>query len=241
MRKQLYKSSKDILMLTELVTDNLCCEHTPYKNVSVEKVHYPFAGNDLSKEQKIAAIEHHFGQILSTLGLDLTDDSLRKTPYRYAKMLVEELFCGLNDNSFPSITTQENKFAYHQPLIESNISVQSFCEHHFVPILGYCHIAYIPKDRVIGLSKLNRIAQYFAKRPQVQERLTRQIRTTLSEILGTPDVAVVIDALHLCVKMRGVQDQDALTRTMDLGGEFLVESMRKEFLNAIPKLSEVRL
>lgn len=205
------------------------------------QVPYPFLGNELSNQQKIETIEYHFKQILMALGMDLHDDSLQKTPHRYAKMCVTELFQGLDENSFPKITTQENKFQYHQPLIETHISIQSMCEHHFMPILGYCHIAYIPKGRVIGLSKLNRVAQHFAKRPQVQERLTRQISAALSEVLETSDVAVVIDALHLCVRMRGVQDQNALTRTMDLNGAFLKESARSEFLSSIPKLSEMRL
>ncbi|MEX1012750.1 MAG: GTP cyclohydrolase I FolE [Waddliaceae bacterium] len=202
---------------------------------------YPFLDNGLSDQRKIEIIEHHFSKILETLGMDLTDDSLMMTPRRYAKMFVLELFQGLKESSFPKITTQENKFQYNNPLIESNISVQSVCEHHFIPIIGYCHIAYIPKDRVIGLSKLNRLTHHFARRPQVQERMTKQISETLSEILETPDVAVVIDAMHFCVRMRGIQDQEALTRTMDLNGAFLEDPIRREFFETIPKISEVKI
>lgn len=206
-----------------------------------ENIPYPFIGNKLSSEDKIQAIQFHFKQILIALGMDLNDDSLQKTPYRYAKMLVNELFHGLNDEVFPTITTQENKFGYHQPLIQSKITLKSICEHHFVPMLGYCHIAYIPKDRVIGLSKLNRVAQYYAQRPQVQERMTKQISEALSQILETPDVAVIVDLMHLCVRMRGVEDQEALTRTMHLNGAFLADPIRREFLEAIPKLSDMQL
>jgi GTP cyclohydrolase IA len=202
---------------------------------------YPFLENDLSAQEKINRIEVHFRSILETLGMDLTDDSLQKTPYRYAKMLVSELCKGLDDSTFPQIVAQENKFNYKEPLITSNISIHSLCEHHFVPFMGYCHIAYVPRQRIIGLSKLNRVAQFFARRPQVQERLTRQITVSLMDILQTPDVAVVIDALHLCVRMRGVKDRDALTRTTDLNGAFLQDHLRQEFFYSIPKLSDLKL
>lgn len=201
----------------------------------------PHRENHMSDEEKMEKIAYHFSHILETIGLDLTDDSIHRTPHRYAKMLVKELFWGLKNDRFPKITTQENKFGYREMLVEANISIQSVCEHHFVPILGYCHIAYIPKDRVIGLSKLNRIAQYFGRRPQVQERMTKQIRESLVAVLQTEDVAVVVDALHLCVRMRGVQDSDALTRSSDLGGKFLDSDFRKEFFSTIPSLKEVKL
>jgi GTP cyclohydrolase I len=203
--------------------------------------HSPYIPNHLSADDKIKNIEHHFEKILETLGLDLTDDSIKKTPHRYAKMLVKELFTGLDEKQFPKITTQENKFEYSQMLIESNISIRSVCEHHFVPILGYCHIAYIPNSKIIGLSKLNRIAQYYASRPQVQERMTKQIKSCLSYVLETDDVAVVVDALHLCVRMRGVQDANALTRTSDLGGQFLQSPSRNEFFSAIPTLQSLKI
>lgn len=201
----------------------------------------PYTENGLSDEEKMERIAFHFSKVLETLGMELSDDSIYKTPYRYAKMLVKELFWGLREENFPKITTQENKFAYQEMLIEANITIQSICEHHFVPILGYCHIAYFPNEKVIGLSKLNRIAQYFAKRPQVQERMTKQIRTALALILETDSVAVVVDALHLCVRMRGIQDADAITRTSDFGGRFLDQEVRHEFLSAIPGLKEVKL
>ncbi len=201
----------------------------------------PHIQNALSEEEKILTISYHFEKILETLGLNLYDDSLCKTPDRYAKMLVTELFLGLDEKNFPKITTQENKFHYNQMLIESNISMKSVCEHHFIPILGECHIAYFPGDKIIGLSKLNRIAKYFAARPQVQERMTKQIRECLSQVLETESVAVVIDALHLCVRMRGVQDDDALTRTSDFGGKFLDSEIRREFLSTIPSLKDFKL
>ncbi len=202
---------------------------------------YPYIENDFSDEKKIEMITFHFENILKILGLNLKDDSINKTPYRYAKMFVKELFSGLKHENFPKITTQKNKFKYDQMLVEANIKIQSVCEHHFVPILGYCHIAYFPGDKVIGLSKLNRIGQYFARRPQVQERMTRQIKECLVEILDCEDVAVVIDALHLCVRMRGIQDSNALTRTSDFGGRFLQNDIRNEFLSTIPNLKDLKI
>jgi GTP cyclohydrolase I len=161
----------------------------------------PYLGNNLTEEEKISVIEIHFTKILKTLGLDLDNDSLQKTPHRLAKMYAKELFNGLESKKFPKITVQSNEFKYDQMLIESNISIESVCEHHFVPIIGRCHIAYIPKYKVIGLSKLNRVAKYFSRRPQVQERLTQQIKNCLTDILETEDVAVTLDAVHFCVKM----------------------------------------
>jgi len=201
----------------------------------------PYIENNFSDNQKIEIISHHFEKILETLGLDLTDDSLTETPHRYAKMLVQELFSGLKKENFPKITTQENKFQYNQMLVEANIEIKSICEHHFVPILGYCHIAYFPGDKIIGLSKLNRVAQYFARRPQVQERMTKQIRECLSQILETENIAVVIDAVHVCVRMRGIQDSAALTRSSDFGGLFLKSDVRSEFLSTIPGLKDLKI
>ncbi len=168
--------------------------------------------DDLTDEEKIEIISHHFGHILETLGMDLSEEHLRKTPERYAKMLVNELFCGMNENNFPSITLQDNEFDYREMLIEYNIAVKSICEHHFMPILGYCHIAYIPDQKIIGLSKLNRVAQHIAGRPQIQERMTRHIKESLIEVLETEDVGVVVDAQHLCVRMRGIRDSASYTR-----------------------------
>jgi len=185
---------------------------------------------DLSDDEKIAIIEKHFAAIMDTLGLDLTDDSLRGTPKRVAKMYVQEIFSGLNPVNRPAVTLFENKYKYNQMLVEKNITFYSNCEHHFVPIYGKAHIAYISSGKVIGLSKLNRFVQYFAKRPQVQERLSMQIGKELQKILQTADVAVVIDALHLCVSSRGVNDTSASTVTAFYGGKFNEENTKQEFL-----------
>lgn len=201
----------------------------------------PYTDNGLSDEEKIEQISFHFSKILEVMGLELEDDSLAKTPRRYAKMLVTELCSGLKEEAFPKITTQENKFGYEEMLVEANISIQSICEHHFVPFLGVCHIAYFPKSKIVGLSKLNRVAQYFARRPQVQERMTKQIKECLALVLETDDVAVTIDAVHLCVRMRGVQDVDALTRSSDFGGRFLKPEVRHEFLATIPTMKELKI
>ena len=184
----------------------------------------------LSEEEKIAEIEKHFKVIMDTLGLDLTDDSLKGTPRRVAKMYVKEIFSGLNPANMPKIALFENKYKYNEMLVEKNISFYSNCEHHFVPIMGKAHIAYISNGKVIGLSKLNRIVEYFAKRPQVQERLTMQIGKKLQEILGTDDVAVVIDAKHLCVSSRGVKDDTSSTITAFYDGALKDEKRKNEFL-----------
>ena len=188
---------------------------------------------ELTDAEKIRKIEYHFRQIMQTLGLDLTDDSLRGTPLRVAKMYVNEIFSGLNPSNKPDATLFENKFNYNQMLIEKDITLFSNCEHHFVPIYGKAHVAYIANGNVIGLSKLNRIVQYFSKRPQVQERLTMQIGRELQEILGTKDVAVVIDAKHMCVSTRGITDTSSGTITSFYEGRFLNEETKKEFLNYI--------
>jgi len=187
----------------------------------------------LSDAEKIAKIESHFREIMLTLGLDLTDDSLRGTPKRVAKMYVEEIFNGLNPANEPKVALFENKFGYNEMLIEKNISFYSNCEHHFVPIMGKTHIAYISSGQVIGLSKLNRIVQYFAKRPQVQERLTMQIAKYLQRVLKTEHVAIFIDAKHLCVSSRGVKDDATSTITSFYGGKFLEEPTKREFLDSL--------
>jgi GTP cyclohydrolase I len=184
----------------------------------------------LSDEEKIAAIETHFRSIMEVLGLDLTDDSLKGTPRRVAKMYVKEIFQGLNPANKPAIALFDNKYKYNEMLVEKNISFYSNCEHHFVPIIGKAHVAYISNGKVIGLSKLNRIVEYFAKRPQVQERLTMQIGKELQKDLGTDDVAIVIDAKHLCVASRGVEDDTSSTITAFYGGKFKEEKTREEFL-----------
>lgn len=188
---------------------------------------------DLSDEEKIERIEANVKDILLTLGMDLTDDSLKETPKRVAKMYVKETFSGLNPDNKPAITLFSNKYRYSQMLVEKDISVYSTCEHHLVPIIGKAHVAYISNGEVIGLSKINRIVKYFSKRPQVQERLTRQIAEELKRTLKTEDVAVVIDASHLCVVSRGIEDVNSSTVTADLGGEFRKEATRLEFLRYI--------
>ena len=185
---------------------------------------------DQSEDEKIAAIEEKFAEIMDILGLDLTDDSLRGTPKRVAKMYVKEIFNGLNPANKPKMALFENKYKYNEMLVEKNISFYSNCEHHFVPIMGKAHIAYISNGTVVGLSKLNRLVDYFAKRPQVQERLTMQIAKELQKDLGTDDVAVLIDAKHLCVASRGVEDDSSSTVTAFYGGKFKDEKVREEFL-----------
>ena len=175
---------------------------------------------ELSNEEKKSRIAYHFEKIMDTLGMDLTDDSLKGSPSRVAKMYVEELFSGLDPENKPSITLFENKYQYGQMLVEKNINFYSNCEHHFVPIFGKAHVAYISSGKVIGLSKLNRIVQYYAKRPQVQERMTNQIGVELQKALQTEDVAVIVDAKHLCVASRGIQDDCSATVTAFYGGQF---------------------
>ena len=184
----------------------------------------------LSDEEKIAKIAHHFREIMQTLGLDLTDDSLKGTPNRVAKMYVKEIFSGLNPANKPKIALFDNKYRYNEMLVEKDITFYSNCEHHFVPIIGKAHVSYISNGKVIGLSKINRLVQHFAKRPQVQERLTMQIAKELTTALGTDDVAIVIDAKHLCVSSRGVQDVNSSTVTAYYGGAFKNEAKKSEFL-----------
>ncbi|PWK27063.1 GTP cyclohydrolase I [Arcicella aurantiaca] len=188
---------------------------------------------EMSDEEKMAQIEYHFRQIMETLGLDLKDDSLKGTPKRVAKMYVKEIFSGLDPKNMPSVALFDNKYQYNEMLVEKNISFYSNCEHHFVPIFGKAHVAYIANGQVIGLSKLNRIVQHFAKRPQVQERLTMQIAKELQKILGTEDVAIMIDAKHLCVASRGVKDDTSSTITSYYGGKFQDDATKAEFLKYI--------
>lgn len=185
---------------------------------------------ELSDSEKIEAIGQHFESIMNIMGLDLTDDSLKGTPHRVAKMYIKEIFQGLNPANKPRMALFENKYKYNEMLVEKNISFYSNCEHHFVPIIGKAHVSYISNGQVIGLSKLNRLVQFYAKRPQVQERLTMQIGKDLQKILGTQDVAVVIDAKHLCVASRGVEDDTSNTVTAFYGGAFKHEERKTEFL-----------
>jgi GTP cyclohydrolase IA len=187
----------------------------------------------MSEEEKMKKIEFHFKHIMETLGLDLNDDSLKGTPERVAKMYVKEIFNGLDPANKPKVALFENRYRYNQMLVEKDITFYSNCEHHFVPIFGKAHLAYISNGKVIGLSKLNRIVQYYAKRPQVQERFTMQIAKELQNVLQTEDVAVIIDAKHLCVSSRGVQDSNAATLTSFYGGKFQDPDVKQEFLRYV--------
>jgi len=204
-------------------------------HISNGNIETPLKDNafDMADADKIAIIQEHFEKIMDTLGLDLEDDSLKGTPKRVAKMFVQEIFGGLHPDRKPSASTFENKYNYGEMLVEKNIVVYSTCEHHFLPIVGRAHVAYISKGRVIGLSKMNRIVDYFAKRPQVQERMTKQIVAALQEALGTDDVACVIDAKHLCVNSRGIRDIDSSTVTAEFGGAFKDEEKKRDFLDYI--------
>lgn len=201
-------------------------------------VHTPTVASALHKEDewKIKNIEKCFTEIMNTLGLDLTDDSLEETPKRVSKMYVNEIFWGLKPENFPKCTVIENKMGYDEMVIEKDITLMSNCEHHLVVIDGKAHVAYIPKKKVLGLSKLNRIVEYFARRPQVQERIAEQIYHALVYILGTEDIAVVIEGTHFCVRSRGVEDQSSYTYTAKLGGCFREDPMsRAEFMSLIKK------
>ncbi len=186
-----------------------------------------------SDEEKIKVIQKHIEAILDTLGMDLTDDSLKGTPERVAKMFVKEIFGGLHPDKKPKASTFKNSYKYGEMLVEKNITLYSTCEHHLLPIVGKAHVAYISNGSVVGLSKMNRIVEYFAKRPQVQERLTLQIVQELQKVLGTKDVACVIDAKHLCVNSRGINDVASSTVTSEFGGAFQTESKKREFLDYI--------
>jgi GTP cyclohydrolase I len=220
--------NKDDLTLEQVVTD-------------LEHEHYYSAFNtplrpdafEMDDSTKIELISKYFANIMDVLGLDLDDDSLKDTPKRVAKMYVKEIFSGLNPANKPIPTLFNNQFQYNQMLVERNIAVFSNCEHHFVPIVGKAHVAYISNGKVIGLSKLNRIVQYCSQRPQVQERLTMQIANMLKEALGTEDVAVIIDAHHHCVSSRGVRDAGSTTLTAEYGGKFLIAETKNEFLKHV--------
>ena len=187
----------------------------------------------LSDAEKIERIEPLFREIMNVIGLDLQDDSLAGTPRRVAKMYVQEIFKGLNPANHPVCRTFENSYEYGEMLVEKDINLNSTCEHHFLPICGKAHVAYISSGRVIGLSKINRLVDHYAKRPQVQERLTRQVAEALKSILDTEDVAVVMDAKHLCVSSRGIEDEGSATITADYHGAFKKDSVRREFLEYI--------
>ncbi|MBM3431273.1 MAG: GTP cyclohydrolase I FolE [Bacteroidetes bacterium] len=210
----------------EVFIDEMGDEHV---STSIETPLRPDAFQ-MSDEEKIEKIASHFAEIMDALGLDRNDDSLSGTPRRVAKMYVKEIFSGLNPENFPDIKLFDNKYNYDQMLVEKNIVFYSNCEHHFVPIIGKAHVAYVSSGKVIGLSKINRIVQHFAKRPQVQERLTMQISNAMKKALETEDVAVVIDATHLCVSSRGVKDVNSSTVTSHFTGQFANEEKKNEFL-----------
>ena len=218
------KLDKDIERFDEIGDNHISTSHnTPLRKDAFH----------LSNDEKIDVIKDDVRHIMETLGLDLDDDSLRGTPLRVAKMFVNEIFGGLNPNRKPKASTFENKYKYGEMLVEKNITVYSTCEHHLLPIVGKAHVAYISNGTVVGLSKMNRIVDYYAKRPQVQERLNIQIVRELQKILKTEDVACVIDAKHLCVNSRGIRDVDSSTVTSEFGGRFKEESIKREFLDYI--------
>lgn len=186
-----------------------------------------------SDEEKMASIEHHFFQIMNEMGLDMTDDSLKGTPYRVAKMFIKEIFSGLDPQNKPKISVFDNSYHYDKMLVEANINFNSTCEHHFLPIVGKAHIGYVSSGKVIGLSKLNRIVDYYSRRPQVQERLIMQIFKELKTALDTDNVIVVMEAKHLCVSSRGIKDESSYTSTIQYGGIFNEKENRNDFFNMI--------
>ncbi|KPM32185.1 GTP cyclohydrolase 1 [Croceitalea dokdonensis DOKDO 023] len=216
-------------MITELSIDEIGDDHM-YTGLETPIKADAFKLSDAEKKEKIAVL---FGEIMEVMGLDLTDDSLKGTPKRVAKMYIDEIYSGLNPANKPKVALFDNKYQYNQMLVEKDITFYSNCEHHFVPIIGKAHVAYISSGKVIGLSKLNRMVQYFAKRPQVQERLTNQIGVELQNILGTKNVAVIIDAKHLCVSSRGIKDDTSATVTSFYGGQFLEQDKIQELYNYI--------
>jgi len=232
---------KETTLNTQLSNKNYTLEHTGLDHDEIGDNHVythldtPLRDDafQLSDAAKMEVIESHFREIMLALGLDLTDDSLSGTPARVAKMYVKEIFSGLNPANKPKAALFDNKYKYNEMLVEKDISFYSNCEHHFVPIYGVAHVAYISSGKVIGLSKINRIVQYYAKRPQVQERLTVQIANELRDMLHTDDVAIVMDAKHLCVSSRGVQDTSSSTITSYYGGRFQQDAVKEEFLSHI--------
>ena len=218
------------MKIEKIITDNTIQEGEDHFSNNAKT---PLKENafDKSNDEKIIIIQEHVSTILETLGMDLTDDSLKGTPLRVAKMFVNEIFGGLHPNKKPKASTFDNSYKYGEMLVEKNITLYSTCEHHLLPIVGKAHVAYVSNGTVVGLSKMNRIVDYYAKRPQVQERLTLQIVQELQEVLGTKDVACVIDAKHLCVNSRGISDTASSTVTSEFGGVFKSEEKKREFLD----------
>ena len=213
--------------LFEMIGDNhqMTSAETPLRADAFEK----------SDKEKMAAIENHFYHIMEEMGLDMTDDSLRGTPHRVAKMFIQEIFSGLNPANKPKIAVFDNSYNYDKMLVEADISFNSTCEHHFLPIIGKAHIGYVSSGKVIGLSKLNRIVDYHSRRPQVQERLIMQIFNELKSVLETEDVIVVMEAKHLCVSSRGINDESSFTSTIQYGGIFNEKENRNDFFSLIKK------
>jgi GTP cyclohydrolase I len=211
------------------------------ENHSFSSIETPLRADAFEKtdEEKIETIQKYFSLIMDELGLDLTDDSLRGTPYRVAKMFVQEIFSGLNPDNKPQASVFENKYQYNKMLVESNITFSSSCEHHFLPIVGKAHVGYISSGKVIGLSKINRIVDYYARRPQVQERMTVQIFHELKEVLETEDVIVVVEAAHMCVSTRGINDKASITTTLEYGGQFASQGIRNDFFQMISKMNPI--
>ena len=218
------------MKIEKIITDNTIQEGEDHFSNNAKT---PLKENafDKSNDEKIIIIQEHVSTILETLGMDLTDDSLKGTPLRVAKMFVNEIFGGLHPNKKPKASTFDNSYKYGEMLVEKNITLYSTCEHHLLPIIGKAHVAYVSNGTVVGLSKMNRIVDYYAKRPQVQERLTLQIVQELQGILDTKDVACVIDAKHLCVNSRGISDTASSTVTSEFGGVFKSEEKKREFLD----------
>ena len=225
--KTLVVKKKNGLKLNGFTNNDIGDDHL-YTGLETPMKPDAFKLSDSEKKQRIALL---FEGIMDVMGLDLTDDSLKGTPERVAKMYIDEIFSGLNPSNKPKIALFDNKYQYNQMLVEKNITFYSNCEHHFVPIIGKAHVAYISSGKVIGLSKLNRIVHYYAKRPQVQERLTNQIAEDLKHILGTEDIAVIIDAKHLCVSSRGIKDESSATVTSFYGGVFNTRAKIAELQN----------
>lgn len=231
-KKKNLKTGKKALVPSKKVSDDGIEIPVSVKKILQNVRPTPTVENGLTNEEKIEQITAKFTDIMHILGLDLEDDSLSETPHRVAKMYVNEVFSGLDAKKFPKMTVIENKMKYDQMIVVQKISCLSFCEHHFLPIDGFATVAYIPNEKVIGLSKINRIVQFFSRRPQVQERLTKQIADSLQYILGTEHVAVHINAKHYCVVMRGIEDTTSLTGTADLRGHFKSrQETREEFLH----------
>lgn len=233
MLEQLFRRINNEIMVGNLDNSGL------YKSDEKEQrnINTPLRSDafNLDEEEKMKKIEASFKDIMDVLGLDLKDDSLQDTPKRVAKMFVKEIFSGLNPANKPSVSVFANTYGYKDMLIEKDILVQSSCEHHFLPFFGKAHVAYIPNDNVIGLSKINRIVDYYCRRPQVQERLTLQIAQELKQVLGTEDVAVYIESKHMCVAMRGIKDDNSSTVTFNYSGKFAEREYKDQFMQMISK------